>query len=58
MEADVSNGEAVRRMVSQVTETLGVIDLLVNNAGIETIIPFLEVTEEQYQRVLAEMAAL
>ena len=52
VEADVSNGEAVRRMVSQVTETLGVIDLLVNNAGIETIVPFLEMTEEQYQRVL------
>jgi glucose 1-dehydrogenase/3-oxoacyl-[acyl-carrier protein] reductase len=52
VEADVSNGEQVRRMVARATEELGVIDVLVNNAGIETIIPFLEMTEEQYQRVL------
>jgi NAD(P)-dependent dehydrogenase (short-subunit alcohol dehydrogenase family) len=52
VEADVSNGEQVRQMVARATEELGVIDVLVNNAGIETIIPFLEMTEEQYQRVL------
>jgi glucose 1-dehydrogenase/3-oxoacyl-[acyl-carrier protein] reductase len=28
------------------------VDVLVNNAGIETIVPLLEMTEEQYQRVL------
>lgn len=52
VEADVSDGDAVRAMVARVTDTLGVVDLLVNNAGIETIIPFLEMTEDQYQRVL------
>jgi NAD(P)-dependent dehydrogenase (short-subunit alcohol dehydrogenase family) len=52
VEADVSDGAAVQRMVARVSEELGTIDVLVNNAGIETIIPLLEMTEEQYQRVL------
>ena len=29
---------------------MGSIDVLVNNAGIETIIPFLEMTDEQWQK--------
>ena len=52
VEADVSSGEQVGRMVSRVAEELGTVDVLVNNAGIETIIPFLEMDEAQYQRVL------
>jgi glucose 1-dehydrogenase/3-oxoacyl-[acyl-carrier protein] reductase len=52
VEADVANGEQVRAMVARVSESLGVVDVLVNNAGIETIVPLLEMTEEQYQRVL------
>lgn len=52
VEADVSDGAAVKRMVARVTEELGTIDVLVNNAGIETIVPLLEMSEAQYQRVL------
>ena len=52
VEADVANGDQVKRMVSQISEQLGTVDVLVNNAGIETIVPLLEMTEEQYQRVL------
>ena len=52
VEADVSDGTAVQRMVEQIEAELGTVDVLVNNAGIETIIPFLEMTEQQYQRVL------
>lgn len=52
VQADVSAGEQVRRMVAQVTQELGVVDVLVNNAGIETIVPFLEMAETDYQRVL------
>jgi glucose 1-dehydrogenase/3-oxoacyl-[acyl-carrier protein] reductase len=52
VEADVSNGEQVQAMIARIAAELGTVDVLVNNAGIETIIPFLEMTEEQYQRVL------
>jgi NAD(P)-dependent dehydrogenase (short-subunit alcohol dehydrogenase family) len=52
VEADVSDGSAVQRMVARIGEELGTVDVLVNNAGIETIVPFLEMTEDQYQRVL------
>jgi NAD(P)-dependent dehydrogenase (short-subunit alcohol dehydrogenase family) len=31
---------------------LGPIDILVNNAGIETIVPFLELTDEQWTRLV------
>ncbi len=49
--ADVSSGAQVRAMVGRTESELGPIDVLVNNAGIETIIPLLELTEEQWQRV-------
>ncbi|MGH2350183.1 MAG: SDR family NAD(P)-dependent oxidoreductase [Chloroflexota bacterium] len=52
VEADVSSGEQVRQMVARVSQELGTIDALINNAGIETIIPFLEMGETDYQRVL------
>jgi NAD(P)-dependent dehydrogenase (short-subunit alcohol dehydrogenase family) len=48
---DVSNRCEVETMVKSVWEKLGPIDILVNNAGIETIVPFLELTDEQWTRV-------
>src|SRR5262245_18099770 len=52
VEADVSDGARVQAMVDRVTQELGTVDVLVNNAVIETIVPFLELTEAQFQRVL------
>lgn len=49
--ADVSNREQVEAMFEQAWSEMGPIDALVNNAGIETIIPFLEMTDEQWDRV-------
>lgn len=49
--ADVSNLAEVEAMVEKVWNELGPIDILVNNAGMETIIPFLELTEDQWQRL-------
>ena len=50
--ADVSRAAEVEHMVERVCAELGVPQLLVNNAGIETIIPMLELTEQQFDEVL------
>jgi len=50
---DVSRRDQVDAMVAQAVEQLGRVDILINNAGIETIIPFLELPEAEWDRVLA-----
>lgn len=49
--ADVSKSADVTRMVETVERDLGPIDVLVNNAGVESIIPLLEIGEEEWERV-------
>jgi len=51
IKADVSNRSEVESMVNQTWEELGPIDILVNNAGIETIVPFLDLTDDQWTRL-------
>lgn len=51
VQADVSERAAVESMFKTVWGELGPIDILVNNAGIESIIPFLEMSDEQWTRV-------
>lgn len=53
IQADVSKLPDINRMVQQTVATFGRLDILVNNAGIEETTPFLEVTEEQWDRQLA-----
>ena len=48
--ADVSKRADAERMFEAAQE-LGPIDILVNNAGIETIVPFLELTDQQWEDV-------
>ena len=50
---DVSNSEAVEHSVAQIIETFGTIDILVNNAGIFSTTPFLEISENLWDRTLA-----
>jgi NAD(P)-dependent dehydrogenase (short-subunit alcohol dehydrogenase family) len=47
---DVANGDAVRRMVEDVTARLGPPAVLVNNAGIVTVAPSHELAEEDWRR--------
>jgi NAD(P)-dependent dehydrogenase (short-subunit alcohol dehydrogenase family) len=49
--ADVAKRADVEPMVDKVWKELGPVDILVNNAGIETIVPFLELTDEQWTRL-------
>lgn len=49
--ADVAQPGEVQAMVEQVVRDLGGLDILVNNAGVESIIPVLEITPEEWERV-------
>lgn len=51
VKGDVTKRSDVQAMIDKTWSELGPIDILVNNAGIETIIPFLEITDEQWTRI-------
>ncbi|HLV97949.1 MAG TPA: glucose 1-dehydrogenase [Ktedonobacterales bacterium] len=50
VQADVSKIADLNRLVDLTVDKFGRLDILVNNAGIETPTPFLEVTEDQWDR--------
>lgn len=52
VKADVSKSREVKEMVDYVVDKLGVVDILVNNAAVTKIVPFLETTEELWDRTL------
>ncbi|MET3810395.1 glucose 1-dehydrogenase [Arthrobacter sp. UYEF3] len=52
LEADISTVAGLQALVQKAVETFGGLDVLVNNAGIETRTSVLETSEEQYQKVL------
>ena len=52
VKADVARRAEVEPMFERVWKELGPLDILVNNAGIETIVPFLELTDEQWTRLV------
>ena len=52
VEADVSNSAEVDAMVSRVEKELGHINVLVNNAGVESPASFLDITEKSWDWML------
>ena len=50
---DVADGASVRSAVARVREVLGEVDVLVNNAGIDVIEPFVDSREATWDRLLA-----
>ncbi len=48
--ADVSSGTSVEEMVEAVERRLGPVTILVNNAGVSEVVPFLELKEAVWQR--------
>jgi NAD(P)-dependent dehydrogenase (short-subunit alcohol dehydrogenase family) len=50
--ADVARVEQVEAMVGTVQDGLGTIDVLINNAGVFPRVPFLEMTERDWDHVL------
>ena len=50
--ADIARSEEVHSMVEQVVERFGSIDILVNNAGLSIDAPFLDMREQDWDRVI------
>jgi NAD(P)-dependent dehydrogenase (short-subunit alcohol dehydrogenase family) len=49
---DLSNLQLIPALIGKINEKYGKIDILVNNAGIHLKKPMLEVTDEEFQRVI------
>jgi len=49
---DVRQEDAVKALVERTAKDLGRVDIMVNNAGVETRTSLLDTTEQQYDRVL------
>lgn len=49
---DVTSKESIQEVVSLLVEKYGKIDILVNNAGVLSRNPFLEVTEEEWDKIM------
>ena len=52
VDADVSKVSDLQMLVDRAVEALGRVDIMVNNAGIETRTSVLETTEAQYEKVM------
>src|SRR5690606_25167150 len=53
VDADVSKIDDLQRLVDAAVAHFGRLDIMVNNAGVETRISVLDTTEDQYDKVLA-----
>ena len=53
VQADVSQYQQAMGLIQQSVDHFGKLDIMVNNAGMEIHSPFLDVTEDQYDKVMA-----
>lgn len=53
IQADISNPEEVKNLVSEAVGRFGRLDVMVNNAGVERKMPFLETPIEVWEEVIA-----
>jgi meso-butanediol dehydrogenase/(S,S)-butanediol dehydrogenase/diacetyl reductase len=49
---DVSDRSSVKAMIAEAVETYGRLDVMFNNAGISQTCPFLDVTEDDFNRIM------
>lgn len=50
--ADVTSRDSLQELLSQVIERSGKADILINGAGINSPTPFLDIQEEEFQRII------
>lgn len=53
VQADISKIDDLKKLMAAAVDTFGGIDIMVNNAGIETRTDILSTTEDQYDRVMS-----
>jgi glucose 1-dehydrogenase len=53
VDVDVSKVAELQKLIASAVEKLGRVDIMVNNAGVETRTSILDTTEEQYEKVLS-----
>lgn len=53
IQGDVSKEDDAKRMVGETIEAFGDLDVLVNNAGIESEVPFLEMSLEEWEKIVS-----
>lgn len=52
LELDVTKREQAEDVVKKIVEKFGSLDILINNAGIAEFSPFLDITDEQWERTI------
>ncbi|MCU0797079.1 MAG: SDR family oxidoreductase [Akkermansiaceae bacterium] len=52
MSADVTSRESLQHLLDEVIARSGKVDILINGAGINAPTPFLEIDEEEFQRII------
>jgi 2-hydroxycyclohexanecarboxyl-CoA dehydrogenase len=52
VKVDITESQEVKRAVQEVEDKLGKVDILVNNAGWDKVVPFTELPEELWDRII------
>lgn len=52
VEADISKADDIDHLLAEATDAFGTVDVLVNNAGTESIIPLMEVSRDEWESEL------
>ncbi len=50
--ADITSRETLESLLKEAVETAGKVDILINGAGVNSPTPFLEISEEEFERII------
>ena len=52
VKTNVAQAADAERLVSEAVKRFGAVDILINNAGVETLVPFLDLDESEWDRIV------